>query len=149
MCAVAVALRVDGGSIAEARVGLTNMGTTPIRASGVEQALLGQPASADVAKAAAERATEGTAAPSDADAAADYREHLPGCSPVARCSPPPADTRVAQRTSAPVTGRASAPFRQENPMQLENKFTIEAPIEKAWEALNTPQTWRPASPGPP
>jgi carbon-monoxide dehydrogenase medium subunit len=76
MCAVAVALRVDGGSIAEARVGLTNMGTTPIRASGVEQALVGQPASPDVAKAAAEHATEGTAAPSDADAAADYREHL-------------------------------------------------------------------------
>jgi aerobic carbon-monoxide dehydrogenase medium subunit len=76
MCAVAVALRVDGGSIAEARVGLTNMGTTPIRATGVEQALVGQPASADVAKAAAERATEGTAAPSDADAASDYREHL-------------------------------------------------------------------------
>ena len=27
-------------------------------------------------------------------------------------------------------------------MQLENKFTIEAPIEKAWEALNTPETHR-------
>jgi carbon-monoxide dehydrogenase medium subunit len=76
MCAVAVALRVEGGSLAEARVGLTNMGTTPIRATGVEQALVGQPATADVARAAAERATEGTAAPSDADAAADYREHL-------------------------------------------------------------------------
>jgi aerobic carbon-monoxide dehydrogenase medium subunit len=76
MCAVAVALRVDGGSIAEARVGLTNMGTTPIRATGVEQALVGQAATADAARAAAERATEGTAAPSDADAAADYREHL-------------------------------------------------------------------------
>ena len=36
MCAVAVALRVEGGTIAEARVGLTNMGTTPIRATGVE-----------------------------------------------------------------------------------------------------------------
>ncbi|WP_181783139.1 FAD binding domain-containing protein, partial [Pseudonocardia pini] len=41
MVAVAVALRVDGGTIAEARVGLTNMGTTPIRASGVEAALVG------------------------------------------------------------------------------------------------------------
>jgi aerobic carbon-monoxide dehydrogenase medium subunit len=76
MVAVAVALKVDGGSIAEARVGLTNMGTTPIRASGVEAALVGQQASADAAKAAADHATEGTAAPSDADAAADYREHL-------------------------------------------------------------------------
>jgi carbon-monoxide dehydrogenase medium subunit len=76
MVAVAVALRVDGGTIAEARIGLTNMGTTPIRASGVEAALVGQQATADAARAAAEHATEGTAAPSDADAAADYREHL-------------------------------------------------------------------------
>jgi carbon-monoxide dehydrogenase medium subunit len=76
MCAVAAAVRVDGGTIAEARVGLTNMGTTPIRATAVEQALVGQPATADAVRAAAEHATEGTAAPSDADAASDYREHL-------------------------------------------------------------------------
>lgn len=76
MCAVAAAIRVDGGTIAEARVGLTNMGTTPIRATGVEQALVGQPATAEAIRAAAEHATEGTAAPSDADAASDYREHL-------------------------------------------------------------------------
>ncbi|HTK62729.1 MAG TPA: xanthine dehydrogenase family protein subunit M [Pseudonocardia sp.] len=77
MVAVAVALNVDsGGTITEARVGLTNMGTTPIRASGVEQALVGQQAGEDSARAAAQHATEGTAAPSDADAAADYREHL-------------------------------------------------------------------------
>ena len=76
MVAVAVALRVDGGVIAEARVGLTNMGSTPIRAGGVEQALVGQPATEDAVRAAAARATEGTSAPSDSDAAADYREHL-------------------------------------------------------------------------
>ena len=76
MCAVAAAVKVEGGTISEARVGLTNMGTTPIRATGVEQALVGQPATAEAVRAAAERATEGTAAPSDADAAADYREHL-------------------------------------------------------------------------
>lgn len=32
-------------------------------------------------------------------------------------------------------------------MQLENNFTIEAPIEKAWEALNTPETVAPCFPG--
>ncbi len=32
-------------------------------------------------------------------------------------------------------------------MQLENKFTIEAPIEKAWEALNTPESIAPCFPG--
>jgi carbon-monoxide dehydrogenase medium subunit len=76
MVAVAAALKVDGGRISEARIGLTNMGTTPIRATGVEQALVGQSATADAVRAAAEHATDGTAAPSDADAAADYREHL-------------------------------------------------------------------------
>jgi carbon-monoxide dehydrogenase medium subunit len=76
MVGIAAAVRVDGGTIAEARVGLTNMGTTPLRATGVEEALVGQPATADAVRAAAERVTEGTAAPSDADAAADYREHL-------------------------------------------------------------------------
>jgi carbon-monoxide dehydrogenase medium subunit len=76
MVAVAVTLKVEGGSIAEARVGLTNMGSTPIRATAVEQALVGQQATEDTARAAAEHATEGTSAPSDADAASDYREHL-------------------------------------------------------------------------
>jgi carbon-monoxide dehydrogenase medium subunit len=76
MVAIAAALRVEGGTIAEARVGLTNMGTTPIRATGVEQALVGQPATPEAVRTAAERVTEGTSAPSDADAAADYREHL-------------------------------------------------------------------------
>jgi carbon monoxide dehydrogenase subunit G len=32
-------------------------------------------------------------------------------------------------------------------MQLENKFTIDAPIDKAWEALNTPETVAPCFPG--
>jgi carbon-monoxide dehydrogenase medium subunit len=76
MVAIAAAVRVEGGTIAEARVGLTNMGTTPLRARGVEEALVGQPATAEAVRTAAERVTEGTAAPSDADAAADYREHL-------------------------------------------------------------------------
>ena len=31
-------------------------------------------------------------------------------------------------------------------MQLENTFTIEAPLEKAWEALNTPETVAPVLP---
>ena len=32
-------------------------------------------------------------------------------------------------------------------MKLENKFTIDAPIDKAWEALNTPETVAPCFPG--
>src|SRR4029079_16625506 len=73
---VAAPVRVEGGTISEARVGLTNMGSTPLRARGVEDALVGQPATAEAVRAAAERVPEGTAAPSAADAAADYGEHL-------------------------------------------------------------------------
>lgn len=71
---VAAAVKRSNGSIAEARVGLTNMGSTPVRASAVEQALAG--GGLDGIAAAAEHAAEGTSAPSDLNGKADYREHL-------------------------------------------------------------------------
>jgi carbon-monoxide dehydrogenase medium subunit len=71
---VAAAVKRSNGSIAEARVGLTNMGSTPVRASGVEQALAG--GGLDGIAAAAEHAAEGTSAPSDLNGKTDYREHL-------------------------------------------------------------------------
>lgn len=74
--AVAAAVKVDGGTIAEARVGLTNMGTTPLRARAVEQALVGQPATDAAVREAAARAAEGTNPPSDLNGDADYRKHL-------------------------------------------------------------------------
>jgi carbon-monoxide dehydrogenase medium subunit len=74
--AVAAAVRVEGGTIAEARVGLTNMGSTPLRARAVEEALVGQPATEDAVASAAARAAEGTNPPSDLNGAADYRTHL-------------------------------------------------------------------------
>jgi carbon-monoxide dehydrogenase medium subunit len=73
---VAAAVRRSNGSIAEARVGLANMGSTPLRASAVEQALAGADASADAVRAATEHAAEGTHPPSDLSGGADYREHL-------------------------------------------------------------------------
>ncbi|MBA8826700.1 carbon-monoxide dehydrogenase medium subunit [Saccharopolyspora lacisalsi] len=73
---VAAAVRVEAGAIAEARVGLTNMGSTPVRALAVEQALLGRPATPEAIRHAARHATEGTSPVSDAGADIDYREHL-------------------------------------------------------------------------
>jgi aerobic carbon-monoxide dehydrogenase medium subunit len=55
-----------------ARVALTNMGATPVRATGVEEALA---SGADPATAA-ERADEGTSPPSDHSASAEFRRHL-------------------------------------------------------------------------
>ncbi len=74
--AVAATVRMDGDTIAEARVGLTNMGSTPVRATGVEEALRGAPVSG-IADAAA-KAADGTRPPSDLNGDADYRKHLAG-----------------------------------------------------------------------
>lgn len=73
---VAALVHRSNGSITEARVGLTNMGNTPVRAAAVEAALAGADATAAAIGAAAEHAAEGANPPSDLSGQADYREHL-------------------------------------------------------------------------
>ncbi|GAA0973526.1 Carbon monoxide dehydrogenase medium chain [Nocardioides aquaticus] len=74
--AVAAAVRVEGGVIAEARVGLTNMGNTPLRARSVEAALVGVQATEDAVREAAGKAADGTNPPSDLNGESSYRKHL-------------------------------------------------------------------------
>ena len=76
ICAVAATVQVEGGTIQQVKVGLTNMGNTPLRARGVEQALTGRPATPEEIGAAAEHASENTQPPSDLNGDADYRRHL-------------------------------------------------------------------------
>ena len=52
------------------------MGPTPLRATGVEEALTGAEATAETIAGAAARAAEGTEPSSDLNAQADYRQHL-------------------------------------------------------------------------
>ncbi|MFW5468555.1 FAD binding domain-containing protein [Knoellia sp. CPCC 206435] len=74
--AVAATVRVEGGSIAEARIGLTNMGSTPLRASAVEAALVGAAATDEAVRTACAAAAEGTNPPSDLNGSSDYRRAL-------------------------------------------------------------------------
>ena len=67
---VAVAAVASNGS---ARVALTNMGATPLRATAVEEALA---SGADAAKAAAAGRRGAPRPPSDTNGSADYRRHL-------------------------------------------------------------------------
>lgn len=62
------AAEVDG----RVQVGLTNMGSTPLRARAVEQALADGASAAD----AAQHAADGTRPPSDFAASGEYRAHL-------------------------------------------------------------------------
>ena len=73
---VAALVRRSNGSVAEARIGLTNMGTVPLRATAAEQAASGAEASRAALNEAAARADEGTEPPGDLHGAPDYRRHL-------------------------------------------------------------------------
>jgi len=64
----AAAQKVDGGW----RIGLTNVGPTPVRATAVEQALASGASPAD----AAEHASDGLNPSADLRASADYKKHL-------------------------------------------------------------------------
>jgi carbon-monoxide dehydrogenase medium subunit len=71
---VAAVVEKSDGSIGSARVALTNMGATPLRASAVEGALSGT--TLDGIAEAAASADEGTNPASDIAASAEYRRHL-------------------------------------------------------------------------
>ena len=73
----ALAVVAGNGTIDHAHIGLTNMGSTPVRASGVEAALAGLDTGNTAAiDAACEQAAEGTSPPSDLNGDAAYRQHL-------------------------------------------------------------------------
>jgi carbon-monoxide dehydrogenase medium subunit len=64
----------SNGSIGSARIGLTNMSSTPLRATAVERALSG--ADPESVAEATSSADEGTSPTSDIAASAEYRRHL-------------------------------------------------------------------------
>jgi carbon-monoxide dehydrogenase medium subunit len=75
MVAVCAMVKKAGdGSVEDVRIGLTNMGSTPLRASAAEEALRGK--GLDAIAAAAEQAAEGTDPPGDLNATPDYKRHL-------------------------------------------------------------------------
>jgi aerobic carbon-monoxide dehydrogenase medium subunit len=70
----AMVKKAADGSCEDVRVALTNMASTPIRASATESLLRGK--GADAIAAAAEQAAEGTDPPGDLNASPDYKRHL-------------------------------------------------------------------------
>jgi carbon-monoxide dehydrogenase medium subunit len=76
MVAACALVKVTDGSCEDVRVGLTHMGSVPLRAGAVEEALRGQPIDAQGIASAAEQAAEGTDPPGDLNATPDYKRHL-------------------------------------------------------------------------
>ena len=73
---VALVKKAGDGSCEDVRIGLTHMGSTPLRATAVENALRGQGLDAQSIATAAESAAEGTDPPGDLNATPDYKRHL-------------------------------------------------------------------------
>jgi aerobic carbon-monoxide dehydrogenase medium subunit len=73
---VALVKKAADGSCEDVRIGLTHMGSTPLRASAAESALRGQGLDAQSIASAAEQAAEGTDPPGDLNATPDYKRHL-------------------------------------------------------------------------
>jgi aerobic carbon-monoxide dehydrogenase medium subunit len=69
-------VRRENGSIAEASVALTGVGTKPTLAHGVIEAILGADASEDAIAAAADRAAEGVTVLEDLYGSVEYKAHL-------------------------------------------------------------------------
>jgi carbon-monoxide dehydrogenase medium subunit len=74
---VAAVLELDrGGAIQGARVALTGVGSTPVRAKSVEEELIGKQASKDLIVKVSARASEGLNPPSDVRASSEYRKAM-------------------------------------------------------------------------
>jgi carbon-monoxide dehydrogenase medium subunit len=73
---VALVKKAADGSCEDVRIGLTHMGSTPLRASATEDALRGKGLDAQSIAAAAEHAADGTDPPGDLNATPDYKRHL-------------------------------------------------------------------------
>jgi carbon-monoxide dehydrogenase medium subunit len=72
----ALVSRAADGTCDDVRIGLTNMGATPLRATAAENALRGSQLDDASIAAAAEQAAEGTDPPGDLNATPDYKGHL-------------------------------------------------------------------------
>jgi len=76
MVGVCAVVKASGGTCEDVRIGLTHMGSVPLRATAAEQALRGQELSAENIAKAAEQAAEGTNPPADLNASTEYKRHL-------------------------------------------------------------------------
>ena len=72
----ALVSRAPDGTCDDVRIGLTQMGATPLRATAAENALRGGQLDDGSIAAAAEQAAEGTDPPGDLNATPDYKRHL-------------------------------------------------------------------------
>lgn len=78
MVGVAVHVRLDGDTVANARIAVSGVGLTPVRATGAEAVLRGATAGEDTCDAAAAAASSALRPTTDLHASGAYRRHVAG-----------------------------------------------------------------------
>ncbi|HWE09609.1 MAG TPA: xanthine dehydrogenase family protein subunit M [Solirubrobacteraceae bacterium] len=76
MVGVCAVVKASGQTCQDVRIGLTNMGSVPLRATAAEAALRGQELSDENIAQAAEHAADDTNPPADLNASTEYKRHL-------------------------------------------------------------------------
>ncbi|MGZ4347957.1 MAG: FAD binding domain-containing protein [Gaiellaceae bacterium] len=142
----------------DVRIGLTNMGSTPLRAFAVEEALRGQRLDADSIARASEHAADETEPPEDLSASADYKRHLArvltrralecaletaGPQPQIR----PARLHERSQLAASSSGAGTAGTGGSGEQTLEQSFDVDAPMDRVWSAFTAVEPVVPCLPG--
>jgi carbon-monoxide dehydrogenase medium subunit len=78
LAAAGCAVRVAGGRVTEARIGLANAADVPVRAGTAESVLVGSDGSAEAVRAAGDAATRDADPASEPHCSAEYRRHALG-----------------------------------------------------------------------
>ena len=78
LAGVGIVLVLRRGALAEARIALTGVGPTPVRATAAERLLVGQAPSEALWEAAAEAVRDAVSPDGDIHASAEYRRHVAG-----------------------------------------------------------------------
>jgi carbon-monoxide dehydrogenase medium subunit len=154
---VAALVAVRDGVCEDVRVGLTNMGSTPLRAFGVEESLRGKKIDAETIARASERAADGVEPPEDLNASPEYKRELAHVltrraleRALENAAPSPA-VRPAHllRADQLAAGAAAAgPSRGgDGGLTLRQSFDVKAPLEQVWTSFVQVEPIVPCLPG--
>jgi aerobic carbon-monoxide dehydrogenase medium subunit len=154
---VVALVAVRNGTCEDARIGLTNMGATALRAFAVEQALVGRRLDADTIARAAEQAAADTEPPEDLNATAEYKRELArvltrrAIERALENAAPDPDVRRARLhdKSQLATGSAGA---QAGPggageQTIDQSFDVQAPLDRVWSTFVAVEPVAPCLPG--
>jgi aerobic carbon-monoxide dehydrogenase medium subunit len=143
---VVALMAIRDGVCEDVRIGLTNMGATPLRAFAVEEALRGKRVDAETIARASERAADDAQPPEDLNATPEYKRELAHVltrraleraleTASANPSVRPALLHRADQLAAGAAAGADPGRRGNGGLTLRQSFDVKAPLEPVWSSF--------------